>query len=124
MTTILMIGYQTTFFCDLVEILECIGFKTLMANHDYEGLQLANQYHPSVIVYDTAMPTMNGKAVSLALKLSEPTARIPLLFLTAFDPRELPDVPYLLKPFTVDEFLSKLRQLLVQVSEPALYQPA
>jgi CheY-like chemotaxis protein len=124
MTTILLMGYQTTFFCDLIDILSCEGFTTLVANHDYEGLQLANQHHPSVIVYDMAIPTMNGKAVSLALQLHESTARIPILFLTASDPRELHDALYLLKPFTVNELLSKLRHILSQVREPAQYQLA
>ncbi len=124
MTTILLMGFQTTFFCDLTEILECQGFHTLVANHDYEGLQMANQYHPSVIVYDIANPTMNGKAVALALQLSEPTARIPILFLTASDPHFLADAPYLLKPFLVDDLIAKLRQLLGQLYKPALYQPA
>ena len=112
MTTILLMGYQTDFFHDLIEILQCEGFKTLVANRDYEGLQLANQYHPSVIIYDVTVPMMNGKAVSLALRLSESTARIPMLFLTSSDLQELPDAPYLLKPFTIGELLQKLMHIL------------
>ena len=123
MTTILLMGYQTDFLHDLTEILECEGFKTLVANRVYDGLQLATQHHPNLIVYDVTTTVLNGKVVS-NLALIEPTARIPRLFLTNADPRELPDAPYLLKPFTMSALFRKLEQILSQIHGTAIYQSA
>ena len=123
MTTILLVGDQTDFLHDLAEILEGEGFKMLVANHVYDGLQLAIQYRPNVIVYDGATTLLNGKAIS-DLALIEAAARMPLLFLTNADPHELPDAPYLLKPFTMGDLFRKLKQILGQIPETSMYQPA
>jgi DNA-binding response OmpR family regulator len=114
MPTILLMGDYTHFFHDLVDILELEGFATLVANHDYEGLHLARYYQPNLIVYnhDLAASAANDRTTTFAPQLRKLTARTPVLCLTNAEGCELPDAPYLRKPFAIDDLLGTVKQLL------------
>ncbi len=123
MTTVLLLGSQTAFLQDLTEILECQGFKTLVANCVHDGVQLAAHHHPNVIVYDVTTSILADTLVA-DLAVIEPVGEIPLLFLTNVVSRELPDESYLLKPFPVGNLFRRLEQLLNQWQDAPAYQPA
>src|SRR3954468_18151594 len=59
------------------------GFEVLEADGALEGLRLAEQEHPDVILLDVMMPGMDGTAVLKMLQTSAATASIPVIFLTA-----------------------------------------
>jgi len=113
MTTVLLMGSQTDFLYDLTEILECEGFKILVANCVHDGVQLAAQHRPNVIVCDVTTSILADTLVA-DLAVIEPISQIPLLFLTNVDSRELPDESYLLKPFPMGNLFRRLEQLLSQ----------
>src|SRR5690348_16281595 len=82
----------------------------VVANRDYDALQLAIQYQPDMVVYDVATTPLKGKSI-LDLALPEASNRIPLLLLTNADPHERPDAPSLLKPFTMGDLFQKIEQI-------------
>ena len=59
------------------------GFEVCMAEDGREGLELARQMRPDVILLDWMMPEMSGLEVLLELKKDEETKNIPVFMLTA-----------------------------------------
>ncbi len=59
------------------------GFTVITARNGQEGLALAVQHRPDVIVTDYNMPIMDGMELSLALASHDETADIPVVMLTA-----------------------------------------
>lgn len=88
----------------LHDILEASGFQTLCASNGRIGLEIAQQWHPDLILSDVNMPEMDGYAVLEALRQNLNTATIPIVFLTAE-----PDVIFQLqsKQLNVNDCLSK-----------------
>jgi len=80
-----------------------------------EGLALAQEYHPDVIILDIHLPDMNG--LEVLRKLHELDARSPVIFITgksttdtAIEATKLGAYEYLLKPLE----LAQLRQVVDQ----------
>ena len=71
----------------LRSILECNlkldGFEVYLAEDGREGLELARQMRPDVILLDWMMPEMSGLEVLSELKKDEETKNIPVFMLTA-----------------------------------------
>lgn len=67
------------------EFLHREGFSTLSATNGKDGIKLAEENLPSVILLDLIMPDMSGFQVLELLKSSEKTAGIPVIILTAMD---------------------------------------
>lgn len=59
------------------------GFAVLQGNNGKQGLMLATEHLPDVIVLDIMMPEMDGFETCKALRAHPPTAHIPVIFLTA-----------------------------------------
>jgi CheY-like chemotaxis protein len=59
------------------------GFDVVEAAGGAEGLRLAREQHPDVILLDVMMPVMDGPATLAALRDDETTRDIPVLFVTA-----------------------------------------
>jgi CheY-like chemotaxis protein len=103
-----------TFTCTL---LQENGYRVLEAGDGEEALALADQYKEPIhlLLTDMIMPGMNGPAVAEKLALLHPEAKV--LFMsgyTGFVSRGLIDPHALLvsKPFTREELLRKIRQVL------------
>jgi CheY-like chemotaxis protein len=60
-----------------------LGSTALRAYGGREAIEAARQELPDLIVLDVMMPEVNGFDVVEALKLHPPTARIPILIVTA-----------------------------------------
>ncbi|MEK7493864.1 MAG: response regulator [Patescibacteria group bacterium] len=58
------------------------GFHALTARNGEEGLKIAQEKVPSVILLDIVMPKMDGVTVFKKLQESQDTANIPVIFLT------------------------------------------
>lgn len=65
--------------------LEKKHYRVITAQDGEEGLILAQEEHPDLILLDVSLPGMNGKEVCRQLKASLQTQMIPILFLTAMD---------------------------------------
>ena len=93
------------------------GYVTVEARNGREGVGLAKQEHPDLIVCDITMPEMNGHRVLEALRTDTSMAHTPFIFLTGWGEREdlrtgmnLGADDYLVKPVDI----TRLRQYLPQ----------
>jgi len=98
------------------KILERAGYEVRVARHGQEGLILAQEFAPELVLLDIMMPGMNGFDVAHALR-EDPRyagrfARTPMFFLSAHHLfRTLPGIPdsaWILKPFAPSELLRKV----------------
>ena len=81
-----------------------------------DALEAATEILPDIILLDIVMPEMDGYAVIAELKKSEKTKDIPVIFLTGMTDSEnekkglsLGAVDYILKPFTRDLILERVK---------------
>ena len=63
--------------------LEAEGFDVVQASDGEQGLALARQYMPDLMVLDLMLPRMDGYKVCRALKFDERYKRIPIFILSA-----------------------------------------
>ena len=112
MKTILVIEDEKPVLTNIVEILESGGFQAIGAENGADGIQLAKESNPDLILCDIMMPVMDGHGVLSELRSEPATATIPFIFLTAkadkTDLREgmnLGADDYLTKPFRRKELL-------------------
>ena len=68
--------------------LEREGFTVVLAASGEEGLHIAQEQQPDLVLLDIMMPKMKGRDVCAKLKTEPSTAQIPVIFLTALG---LPD---------------------------------
>lgn len=130
MKTVLVIEDEAQTRNIFLQCLEFEGFRAFGANNGTKGMKLAQQHHPNLVVCDIMMPDMDGYSVLSALRKSNATAEIPLIFLTAkvtmADLRrgmELGADDYLTKPCTVEQFLAAINTRLRRQEELSrLYQ--
>ncbi len=112
MTTILVIEDEDSVRSNMLELLEAEGFAPLGAGGGQEGLSLARQHHPDLILCDVMMADLDGYGVLAGLQEQPKTATIPFVFVTAKTARgdwrqgmQLGADDYLTKPFTGKELL-------------------
>lgn len=96
-------------------------FDVLKAGNGREGLALALNKVPDVIISDVMMPNMDGNAMCRALKKDIRTSHIPIILLTAKDSFEAKEKgydsgadSYITKPFTHLLLRSRILNLLQQ----------
>ncbi len=106
--------------------LEVRGFQVQHATDGMQGLNLFTQHNPDVVVLDVMMPQLDG--FTLAQKIREQNASVPIIFLTARSQTvdvvkgfELGGNDYLKKPFSMDELIVRIKALLNR--KPAVPQP-
>jgi two-component system alkaline phosphatase synthesis response regulator PhoP len=58
-------------------------FDVVIATNGKEGIELAKNEKPDIILLDLVMPDMPGEDVAAALKEHAATANIPILYITA-----------------------------------------
>jgi DNA-binding response OmpR family regulator len=119
MSTILVVEDEVDILMSLNEILQNEGFEVLCAKNGVEGLKLAYDKVPDLILSDIRMPKMDGIEFLKKLQENLVTATIPFIFLTAkVDTHEIREGmvngadDYLLKPFRVDEILDAINTRL------------
>ncbi|HHG86157.1 MAG TPA: response regulator, partial [Bacteroidetes bacterium] len=91
-------------------------FAILEANQGEEGLQMATEHVPDLIISDVMMPVMDGIKMSYALKSKAVTSHIPIIMLTART-AELSRIEglqagaddYLTKPFSATELRLRIQ---------------
>ncbi|MBI4370648.1 MAG: response regulator [Elusimicrobia bacterium] len=103
----------------LVLALKGKGYEVLAAPGPVEGLELAVQEKPALIILDIYMPAMDGLAVLSQLRDNPETAKIPVLMLTAAEKMESIETSfelganaYLPKPIHIERLQKKVAELL------------
>jgi signal transduction histidine kinase/CheY-like chemotaxis protein len=98
------------------------GLNMLHAATGQEGLRIAEQRRPDVIVLDVILPDQDGWAVLAAITTKMELAGIPVIVLTSADERGLATTlgatAYLAKPVSTEELLSALRGAQQPAPEP------
>lgn len=59
------------------------GYDVILAVDGAQGLAAARAQRPDLILMDLRLPDMNGREVTRRLREDEPTARLPIIALTA-----------------------------------------
>jgi two-component system cell cycle response regulator DivK len=65
------------------DVLGAAGFRTLEAATGAEGIALAIEHGPAVILMDIQLPDMNGAEAARTLAATELTAQIPVVAMSA-----------------------------------------
>lgn len=68
------------------DVLESAGLRTLTAATAAEGIALALEHQPDVVLMDVRLPDLDGAEAARRLKENELTARIPVVALSALEP--------------------------------------
>jgi CheY-like chemotaxis protein len=112
---ILLIDNSSAFRKAASMLLEFGGYDILEAGSGQQGIQLAHQQQPDLILCDMHMPGMNGDEVFRALQASESTAEIRFVFLTGLGDSHVPEgFPYLGKPLKLDALQKMLEDPAVK----------
>ncbi|MGZ4049591.1 MAG: response regulator [Bacteroidia bacterium] len=101
------------------ELLELSDYSVLTANNGEEGLDVALQQTPDLILCDIKMPVMNGYNLLENIRRQPSLNNSRFVFFTASCEKKEIEMgmrmgadDYLVKPFTGEELLGKLKQLL------------
>jgi two-component system cell cycle response regulator DivK len=105
------------------DVLRFAGFRTLEARSGGEGISLAAEHLPDVILMDIRLPDMEGTTAFRNLRNEPRTARIPVVAVTSFAMKgdrehflEEGFDGYLEKPISVRDFPEQVRSYC-QVTE-------
>jgi signal transduction histidine kinase/CheY-like chemotaxis protein len=103
-------------------MLERDGFDPACAHDGEEGIRLARQLRPALILLDVLMPGTDGLAVLKRLKADPELADTPVIMISITDNHEigfaLGAVEYLVKPVEKERLMGALRQHLGAAATP------
>lgn len=123
---------------DEEDLQKILGFNLRQAGHEvltalggHDGLHLARERSPELILLDLMLPDLSGTEVCRLLKREPKSAHIPVLMLTARGEEidrivgfELGADDYVVKPFSVRELLLRIDAILRRAkSEPSSRSP-
>ncbi len=114
MTKILVIDDEPDLVRFVRRALEAEGYQVLTSTNGLDGIRLALDQQPALIVLDLVMPGMHGEAVLSALMAQDSAYRVLVLSATAdvqlrIGCLEQGAVDFLAKPFAVRELVARVR---------------
>ncbi|MCL6436956.1 MAG: response regulator [Leptolyngbyaceae cyanobacterium HOT.MB2.61] len=115
MPKILVIEDEQPVRINIVAMLKAEGFQAIPAEDGQDGVQLAQEHIPDLIICDITMPRLDGFGVLEVLQQTPATSTIPFIFLSAKSERSdfrrgmnLGADDYLTKSFTRTELLEAI----------------
>lgn len=104
------------------------GYEVQVARDGVEGLDLARQFRPDLVVLDLNMPRMDGVEMCRRLKAEQNPA---VIFLTVHTERTAVTRgyragadDYMVKPFELEELVQRVKSLLSRRAQGQLEPPA
>ena len=129
-STILLIDDDASFRRVLGRRLEQQGFRVVDAEDGEEGLRIAEELLPDLILLDIMMPKMKGREVCALLKAKPNTRRIPVIFLSALGLADhisagmrLGADDYIVKPFHAAQLKERISVCLARRDSQAMRKP-
>lgn len=96
------------------------GHRVLTAANGWDALESIKRRRPDIILLDLMLPDLDGFGVCEILRRDPQTATIPVIIISAWastDSRhlglELGAIDYITKPFSPQELVNKVNQLLL-----------
>lgn len=124
--TILLIDDQPFFVTVQQEMLQRHGYRVLAAADGTEGLAMAKQHKPDLILLDIEMPGMDGFTVCEKLKQDHALRKIPVVILTQTQDVKLNEKAFragaeltVLKSVSGERLLNVLRMTLDKIKPSA-----
>ena len=118
---ILLVDDTTDILLVVSRRLQSWGYIALTADSGEEGLKLADEHVPDLILLDIMMPKMKGRDVCARLKANPKTAHIPVIFLTALGladhikaGMDLGADDYIVKPFEPADLKKRIAVVLAR----------
>ena len=106
------------------DVLQAQGYATLEAITGEDGVRLALEHKPDLVLMDIQLPGINGIEALRRLRSDASTASIPVVAVTASvmqtDRREITDAGfdgYIGKPISLRPFLESVREQLAKVGK-------
>ena len=122
-STILVIDDDPTALALTERFLDKGNFNIILSNSGKEGIQLAEQKQPDVILLDLMMPDINGWTVLSVLKENIHTQNIPVILLSMLD-KQISGlesaIDYLQKPVDWERLSETLEQLIPETQHGKL----
>ncbi len=107
-------------------VLQALGYQTLSATDGEEGVRLAKEMLPDLIIMDIQIPKMDGLTATRLIKSTPETCRIPVIAVTAHTMLRDRQAAlkagcddYIGKPLNTGLFREKIRILLRPIPSPA-----
>jgi DNA-binding response OmpR family regulator len=117
METILVVEDDAAISLGLQKNLKFEGYEVLTATRGDEGLEMALEKQPDLIILDIMLPNMSGFEVCKTLKRNE--VDIPIIILSAKDQEidkimglDLGADDYLAKPFSIRELIARINAVM------------
>lgn len=95
------------------------GYKVIVAQDGQDGLELARNEKPDLILLDLMLPKLNGYKLCRMLKFDQKYKHIPIIIFTARAQKsdeklglEVGANAYITKPFRSETLLTKIKELL------------
>ncbi|WP_291319632.1 response regulator transcription factor [Desulfonatronospira sp.] len=99
--------------------LEAAGYRVFFTDNGYDGLRIAKEEQPEIIILDLMLPHMDGLEVCRRLKKDDRLKHIMVIMLTAKSEEmdrvvgfELGADDYVVKPFSIRELLLRIKAVL------------
>jgi CheY-like chemotaxis protein len=119
MFTVLLIDDNASILRDMAELLRYEGYAVLETADGEQGLALALQHRPDLVISDLRRPGLDGFGLLEALKVHPSTASIPVLFVSATGDKRLIEeglrrgaAQFLQKPFRLESLFGAVADCL------------
>lgn len=100
------------------------GFDVLKAEDGLEGMEMAREYRPNLILLDIMMPKMDGLEVVEQIRNDQKLKQVPIIFLTARgdEQTEVEGLDkggddYITKPISTKKLISRIKAVLRRYEE-------
>ena len=97
------------------------GYDVITASNGMDGLAMAQQEKPDLIILDLIMPEMSGLEVLNELKSNDDTGLIPVIVVSGVSQKEMIKTTithgidyYIIKPYNYNELIAKVQQALAE----------
>jgi DNA-binding response OmpR family regulator len=117
MTKVLLVEDDRSILLGLEKNLRFEGYDVVTASDGEEGLRLAFDAQPDLIVLDLMLPKLNGFEICRAVRKKDPAVAILLLTAKTMEADKITGLDlgaddYVTKPFSVKELLARVRALV------------